>query len=193
VRRSALARPEMQAARARFCHWISTGAPREGLEAEEALAALIRAAFQPDIQRLRNPTAGTARVIRRAKQVLHDRLTDRLRLADISREVGVSPAYLTDLFTRTEGIPLHQYLTRLRLARALMELPHTDDLTALALDLGFSSHSHFTFTFRREFGCTPSKFRERARCQAGLNQTRLRHLSMRIQATPDSSLAMRGN
>jgi len=41
----------------------------------------------------------------------------------------------------------------------LAELPYTDDLTMLALDTGFSSHSHFTAAFRRAFGCTPSQFR----------------------------------
>jgi AraC-like DNA-binding protein len=46
----------------------------------------------------------------------------------------------------------------LGLARALAELPHADDLTALALDLGFSSHSHFSAVFRRTFGLTPSRF-----------------------------------
>jgi AraC-like DNA-binding protein len=52
---------------------------------------------------------------------------------------------------------------QLRLSRALVELPHANDLTALALDLGFSSHSHFTAAFRRMFQCTPSEFRESTR------------------------------
>jgi AraC-like DNA-binding protein len=34
-----------------------------------------------------------------------------------------------------------------------------DDLTALALELGFSSHSHFTDAFRAEFGRAPSRIR----------------------------------
>jgi AraC-like DNA-binding protein len=49
----------------------------------------------------------------------------------------------------------HQYLKQLRLARALVELPHAGDLTALSFDLGFSSHSHFSYAFRRAFGCHP--------------------------------------
>jgi AraC-like DNA-binding protein len=166
TRRAAVATCGVQAAHVRFSHWLPTAASRECLEAEEALIALIRAALESDVRRLETPTAGTARVIRRTKQVLHDRLTERLRLADIARDVGASPAYLTDLFRRTEGIPVHQYLMRLRLARALVELPHADDLTALALDLGFSSHSHFTATFRRQFGRTPSQYRERTRGRA---------------------------
>jgi AraC family transcriptional regulator len=34
------------------------------------------------------------------------------------------------------------------------------DLIDIALDLGFSSHSHFTESFRRSFGRTPSAVRE---------------------------------
>jgi AraC-like DNA-binding protein len=86
-----------------------------------------------------------------------------VRLVDVAREVGTSPAYLTDLFRRVEGVPLHKYLVQLRLARALVELPSASDLTALALSLGFSSHSHFSFAFRRAFGSTPSQFRENTR------------------------------
>jgi hypothetical protein len=56
---------------------------------------------------------------------------------------GRVTSVLTTAFRRTEGVPLHRYLTQLRLAQALVELPHASDLTALALDLGFSSHSHF--------------------------------------------------
>jgi AraC-like DNA-binding protein len=37
------------------------------------------------------------------------------------------------------------------------------DLTTLALNLGFSSHSHFSAVFRRAFGLTPSQFREATR------------------------------
>jgi AraC-like DNA-binding protein len=38
-----------------------------------------------------------------------------------------------------------------------------DDLTVLALELAFSSHSHFTDAFCREVGCTPSRLRRDAR------------------------------
>ena len=57
-------------------------------------------------------------------------------------------------------MPVHRYLSRLRLRTALERLEQgSQDLTALALDLNFSSHSHFTDAFRREFGFTPSNFR----------------------------------
>jgi AraC-like DNA-binding protein len=74
--------------------------------------------------------------------------------------VGASPVYLSQEFTRTQGVPLYRYLMGLRLNRALLELPHCNDITGLAVYLGFSSHSHFSATFRRFFGMTPAEFRD---------------------------------
>jgi AraC-like DNA-binding protein len=64
--------------------------------------------------------------------------------------------YLTQLFQQVEGVPLYRYQLRLRLARALDLLAECDDLTALALELGFSSHSHFSAAFRQLYGQSPS-------------------------------------
>jgi AraC family transcriptional regulator len=105
------------------------------------------------------------RIIERAKEVLHERGYEPLSLACVARLVGVSPIYLTQTFTRSEGMPLYRYQMRLRLSRALFELPRRESLIELALDLGFSSHSHFTSTFRSVFGLTPSEFR--AQCLDG--------------------------
>ena len=95
------------------------------------------------------PARSTRRLLVRTKAYLEAQLAEPIRLADVSGAVGASPAYLTSVFRQVEGVPLHRYLTQLRLARALVELPHADDLTALAFDVGFSSHSHFSATFRR--------------------------------------------
>lgn len=114
--------------------------------------------------------AGPARaVVERAKAVLHAHAHEVLSLEFVSNAVGVTPIYLTQTFTRSEGLPLYRYQMRLRLSRALLELPTCRDLTALALDLGFSNHSHFTTKFRETFGITPSQFRSRhaPRSEAG--------------------------
>jgi len=58
-----------------------------------------------------------------------------------------------------EGMPLYQYQLRLRLARGLDLLSEYDDLAALSLELGFSSHSHFSAAFRSAYGRSPSDFR----------------------------------
>src|SRR6185436_35916 len=110
-----------------------------------------------------SPSVATRRLIARTKEFVVGNLGEPFRLGAVATSVGASPAYLTDVFRRCEGLPLHRYTVQLRLARALDELPRAADLTQLALDLGFSSHSHFTAAFRRAFDCTPSEFRELTR------------------------------
>ncbi|MEZ4619900.1 MAG: helix-turn-helix domain-containing protein [Caldilineaceae bacterium] len=62
---------------------------------------------------------------------------------------------------------MHQYTAQLRMRAALERItdPGTD-LTAVALDLGYSSHSHFTSAFRRAFGILPSALRRNQRVGA---------------------------
>lgn len=159
-RRARRVEPQLQSFRARFLHWARGASGSDDLEAEELTLALLRATFQHAGRRRTPNGTATARTIRRTKEFLEANLTRRLLLTDIAAAVHVSPAYLTDLFSRMEGLSLHQYLTQLRLGRALVELPHTVDITTLAVALGFSSHSHFSFVFRRAFGCSPSRFRD---------------------------------
>jgi AraC-like DNA-binding protein len=155
-RRSRRADSDLQRQHARLLHSTANG--RAGVAAEEMVIDLLRSALgaEPGVP---EPSGSTRRLIRRAKEFVESRLSASLRLRDVALAVGASPAYLTDVFRRVEGVPLHKYITQLRLARALVALPHTDDLTTLAFDLGFSSHSHFSAAFRRAFACTPSQFR----------------------------------
>jgi AraC family transcriptional regulator len=162
-RRSWRAEPRVQSFRARFLHWAHSGTVEDDLEAEEVVLALLRAALQEPVPRTGIVGPTTRQLVRRAKEFLEAELADRIALSDVGRAVGASPAYLTDVFRRVEGVPLHRYLTQLRLARALVELPHADNLSRLALEVGFSHHSHFSAAFRRAFGLTPSQFRDTAR------------------------------
>ena len=160
-RRSRRADASVQALRARLLHSSMHG-ERDGLATDSLVLELLRSALDapgPPCE-LR---ATTRRLIRRTKEFVEGHLSTPLRLCDVAAAVHASPAYLTHIFRRAEGVPLHKYVVQLRLARALVELPHVTDLTSLALDLGFSSHSHFTAAFRRAFGCTPSEFRESTR------------------------------
>ena len=69
--------------------------------------------------------------------------------------------HLARVFKARTGFSLHAYRNQLRLRAALERLAEPGvDLIDIALDLGFSSHSHFTETFRRSFGKTPSAVRQ---------------------------------
>jgi AraC-like DNA-binding protein len=137
----------------------------EPLEAETLALTLVRRALGPRTTHRAGGTVGRQRLVDRIKLVLTSDLGRRWRLADIAAEVRGSPVYLTQVFRQVEGVPLYRYQLRLRLARALDLLAQYDDLTALSLDLGFSSHSHFSAAFREAYGQSPSEFRQSAlRC-----------------------------
>jgi AraC-like DNA-binding protein len=97
------------------------------------------------------------------KTYLAGRLEERITLGDVARAVYTSPFHLDRVFRQRTGMPVHRYLTLLRLRASLERLAGGENnLTALALELGFSSHSHFADAFRREFGRTPSEVRRNA-------------------------------
>jgi AraC family transcriptional regulator len=134
----------------------------EPLEAESLALSLMQRALGPRTTHAAGASAGRQRLVDRAKLVLTSDLARRWTLDEIAAEVRGSPVYLTQVFQQVEGLPLYRYQLRLRLARALDLLAHYDDLTALSLDLGFSSHSHFSAAFRRAYGRSPSEFRRSA-------------------------------
>jgi AraC-like DNA-binding protein len=131
----------------------------ETLEAETLVLTLVRRALGERTSHAPRGSSGREKLADRAKLVLSSDLGRRWTLVDIAAEVGVSPVYLTQVFQQVEGLPLYRYQLRLRLARALHLLGRYEDLSRLSLDLGFSSHSHFTAAFRRLYGRTPAEFR----------------------------------
>jgi len=130
----------------------------ETLEAETLVLTLVRRALGERTSHATGASAGRQKLVDRAKLVLSADLARRWTLAEVATEVRVSPVYLTQAFQQVEAMPLYRYQLRLRLARALDLLDQYDDLTMLGLDLGFSSHSHFSAAFRQAYGRTPAEF-----------------------------------
>jgi AraC-like DNA-binding protein len=102
-----------------------------------------------------------ADLVEAARDCIARRFTENLSLSDVAADVRSSVFHLARLFKWRTGFTLHAYRNQLRLRAALerMQEPETD-LIDIAIDLGFSSHSHFTEAFRRSFGKTPSALRE---------------------------------
>jgi AraC-like DNA-binding protein len=153
--------PRAQALVALLRHSLARGAI-ETLEAETLTLTLIRRSLGERTSHARASSYGRQKLVDRTKLALSSDPARRWTLGEIAGEIGVSPVYLTQLFARVEGIPLYKYQLRLRLARALDLLGSSGSLTMLALDLGFSSHSHFTAAFRQLYGRTPAEFQRSA-------------------------------
>ena len=94
------------------------------------------------------------------ERLLSEHWREPWSLADLSRAAGLSVYHLCRAFRQVTGRTIHQYREALRLRESLDALQReTRSITDIALDAGFSSHSHFTAAFRREFGRTPSQVR----------------------------------
>jgi AraC-like DNA-binding protein len=157
---------QAQALAARLRQGLARGV-LEPLQAETLTLGLVRRALGDRASHARAASYGRRKLADRAKLVLASDPARRWTLAEVAGEVGVSPVYLTQVFAQAEGAPLYRYQLRLRLAAALDRLADCEDLTTLALDLGFSSHSHFTAAFRKLHGCAPVDFQRLVRPRAG--------------------------
>ncbi|WP_284619413.1 helix-turn-helix domain-containing protein [Aquabacterium humicola] len=136
----------------------------EPLALEEALLALLQ-----DVLAQRVDDAGAApRAVERTRELLAADPARGDTLAEIARAVHASPYHLARQFRRHTGSTVHGHRTRLRITLALQRLAQgASDLTQLALDLGFASHSHFSAAFRRATGTTPSALRTISTARAG--------------------------
>lgn len=121
---------------------------------ETLLLHLARAGGRP---RLPGPPASP---VLRIADYIERHCTEDLRVEMLAAEAGLSPAYFSELFRKTVGMPPHRYLLQARIERAREALSLTSlDLASIALELGFSSQSHLTAVFRKIVGMTPAEYR----------------------------------
>ena len=158
--------------RAVWLHWeflnlVARQASRLALEdalaelANEAVACAYRA---PAPSRRASPPARRRRrdLVEAVKLMISERLDGPPSLTELAHVLGCSPYHLSHTFHGTAGLSLRGYVRRLRARVAAERLAAgASRLTALALDLGYADHSHFTNSFRREWGVSPSTFRSR--------------------------------
>ena len=102
--------------------------------------------------------------LRRVVQAIEDHLREPIAVAELADLAGLSRAHFTRAFQSATGETPHRFILSRRLARAREMLQATDlDLASIAVQLGFSSHSHLATAFRRAFGMTPSAYRRARR------------------------------
>ena len=99
-------------------------------------------------------------LVDRVQELLAARFRESLGLTDLAGELGVSAPHLCRAFREESGGTIHDHRERLRFAAALDAFERGErDLTNLALDLGYSSHAHFTANFTQSLGQAPSRLR----------------------------------
>jgi AraC-like DNA-binding protein len=91
--------------------------------------------------------------------LLRERLAEPPNLEEIGRAVGCSPFHLSRTFSAETGLTIPQYTRQLRLERAAELLRSGNfNVTEAALEVGYSSLSHFSQAFHEAFGCCPGLY-----------------------------------
>jgi AraC family transcriptional regulator len=100
-------------------------------------------------------------LVERARAAIAQRPTEKLTVAELARRLGTSPFHLCRVFRARTGLTLHAYRIEVRLRLLLEQLTTSSaDLSRIAVELGFSSHSHMTALLRRRMGWTPRALRD---------------------------------
>jgi AraC family transcriptional regulator, positive regulator of tynA and feaB len=112
------------------------------------------------------PRRGIKEQLSAYREYVEARLGDSdLRPIDLAREFHVSERYVRMVF-QSAGEPLSDFLIRRRLERAALLLRNEEyagqTVTAIALECGFSTASHFGDRFRQRFGMSPREYRRAA-------------------------------
>ncbi|MCO3737565.1 AraC family transcriptional regulator [Pseudomonas aeruginosa] len=93
---------------------------------------------------------------------LESRLEYPPNLEELAAFCGLSPWQVLRRFRRRCGLPPHQWLTQLRLERALpLVLRGEQPLSQVAQQFGFYDQAHFSRLFRRTYGLPPARLRQR--------------------------------
>lgn len=157
----ALLPPSAMLARSLLWRALRSG-PCDPLEVEEQSTGLLHAVLR--LSR-KTPSRSTrcAGKVERVKEAIAVRPEHKWTLRDLAQVAAVSPFHLSHLFRREVGASVHGYVVRARLAKALgAVLDSGSELSAIAFESGFASHSHFTARFRALFGLTPQALRRGA-------------------------------
>jgi AraC-like DNA-binding protein len=98
--------------------------------------------------------------VRNSLRLMRERISEEWVLDQIARDSGLSRPHFYKLFRQQVGLTPNLYRNTLRMESAIQRLVTTaEPVTAIGLDLGFSSQASFTRFFVSNVGIAPSDYR----------------------------------
>jgi two-component system response regulator YesN len=99
-------------------------------------------------------------IVRQAKDIIDRQFTEQLNLEDISHVIGISPFYFSRLFREELGISFSEYITKLRLEKAVSLLAQGLSVKECCFSVGYNDPNYFSRIFRKYYDMTPSEYRD---------------------------------
>ncbi|WP_051531525.1 response regulator transcription factor [Clostridiisalibacter paucivorans] len=98
----------------------------------------------------------------KAIKYIQNNFQGSMTLNDVANHVNLSTSYLSKLFKKELGMNFTVFLTDCRMERAKQLLEDTDDpIINISMELGYNESNYFSKVFRKKYGETPSKYRDR--------------------------------
>ena len=103
----------------------------------------------------------TRRVIQEAKEYIRENYSNpELSVEMLCRHLHMSSAYFSTVFKKETGQTYVNYLTEVRLNKAVELLNETDDKTyMIAQKVGYQEQNYFSYVFKKRYGVSPTKYR----------------------------------
>ncbi|GAB6931048.1 hypothetical protein JCM10914A_50310 [Paenibacillus sp. JCM 10914] len=103
----------------------------------------------------------TKEPVEEAKAYIERNLSKDLSLDEVADMLGLNPSYFSQLFKQMTDETFVQYRIKKRMEKAkkLLAIPHYK-ITDISFEVGYADHPHFTKTFKKVTGRTPSEYRE---------------------------------
>jgi AraC family transcriptional regulator len=112
-----------------------------------------------DMSRESPKTQGRTRWLTVVEEMIAESLDLSWSLKRLAKDIGVHPAHLARVFRQTHGCSVGEYVRKLRVELACRKIiASCEPLTRIALETGFVDQSHFSRSFKRVMGVTPSQF-----------------------------------
>jgi len=131
---------------------------------EETVEILLKNIFKNycDVTALHENKKEDNILLLKIEQYILDNVNNQITTQDISKEVNYSEAYISRVFKKKFGLSPHAFLVNQKINRAKNKLRNSknQDLSQLAVEVGFYDQSHFTNTFKRYFSLTPKQYQK---------------------------------
>jgi AraC-like DNA-binding protein len=93
-------------------------------------------------------------------QYIETHIDEDLSLELLSDYFHVSKFHISHIFTDTNGLSIHKYITKKRLDMCRDAILNGQDISLVSESYGFSDYSAFYRAFVKEYGTSPKKYRD---------------------------------
>ena len=107
-------------------------------------------------------TDSEAEYVQEAIRLLTSCYQNKIKVADVAKQIGISRSYLTSIFKKEMKVSPQEFLMNFRMEKAGSLLTETKSpINVIAMEVGYSDSLSFSKAFRSRYGMSPSEFREK--------------------------------